>query len=76
MRRGWTEWIVGTVLAITAVSFAPAMALAGSTAVPPLPWTFYAIYGTVATATGVVATVLLIRGWTLLHGPPAHPSTG
>ncbi len=70
MRKGWASWLAGTLLAIAAVSYLPAILIASASAVPPLPWTFYAVYGTVAVALGTAGVVLLLRGWNLLHQPP------
>jgi hypothetical protein len=70
MRKGWASWLAGTLLAIAAVSYLPAIFIASASAVPPLPWTFYAVYGTVAVVLGAAGTVLLVRGWNSLHQPP------
>jgi hypothetical protein len=67
MRDGWGEWIGGTSLAITAALFVPSLLFTYLTAYPPLPWFFFAIYGSAAVACAIAGGVLLRRGWTLLH---------
>ena len=70
MRYGWGKWLGGTILAITAASFVPALLFANANAVPPLPWFFNVMYGTTALLCAVGAVVLLRRGRALLHPPP------
>lgn len=70
MRRGWMTWVVGNVLVITAIMFVPALVFASASAHPPLPFTFYAIYGTLAAGIAIMAGSLMWRGWRLLRAPP------
>lgn len=70
MRRGWITWVVGNLLAITALMFVPAFAFASESAYPPLPFSFYAIYGTLAAGIATGAALLMWRGWRLSHLPP------
>jgi hypothetical protein len=67
MRQVWAYWLVGTLLAITAFMLVASILISSVSAVPPLPGTFYAIYGTVAVVLTVGAALLLRRGGVLLH---------
>ncbi len=67
MRFGWAYWLLGTLLAITAVMLVPSILISAYSAVPPLPWTFLALYGTVAFLCALGAALLLRRGRVLLH---------
>lgn len=75
MRRGWMEWLLGTLLVLAAASFGPAFAIAVASAVPPVRWTFYVLYGTIAVVIGIAAMRLLIRGWALRHLPEMPATT-
>jgi hypothetical protein len=67
MRHVWAYWLAGTLLAITAFMLVASILIASASAVPPLPWTFYAIYGTVAVVLSIAAALFLRRGGVLLH---------
>lgn len=70
MRDGWGDWLIGLTLAAWAASTPVALVVASAHAIPPFPWTFFAIYSGVAIVAAVGAAFFLRRGWILLHRTP------
>ena len=62
--------MVGTLLAMMALSLPIALLMSYATAVPPLPWTFFALYGAVAVALTAVAAVQLRKDGFFSTRPP------